>query len=206
MTVAAPEADQGAAQAAHDVGELGDVILYKEGVPQLTPQVEDKDKDQSQRNGARPDPAEGGEQNHHKYHAGSAQQSSAGETDEMNEARNQSGEYNGPEHGKTAVAVLQSGAQYQQQSEITYQMGEIGMPQHMSEKADEGEGIGQGTAVDREQMAGGPAVGQDIQSQRQQAQQRKGQGDGSIVRNFQNGSFHGDSAFLSSLAAWGLWT
>ena len=67
VPTAPPESDQGAAQTADDMGQLGDVVLDENGVPQFAAQIKEKDKNQGQGDGARFHAAEGGEQNHHKH-------------------------------------------------------------------------------------------------------------------------------------------
>ena len=69
-------------------------------------------------------------------------------------------------------------------------MGVAAVAQHMAEKAEPGQGVRQGAAVNGEQRAVRPAPGEIVGHQRQQGDQRKGEGHRGIVGNFHGGAVH----------------
>ena len=160
-----PDAQHGAAHAADDVSQVGNVVRTGEPLIDLTADVDDEHKDQRQGNAAGAHSAQRGHQDHHKDDAAGAQQRRIGEQQPLEQAGDEGGDDDGLQQCAAAVALLQRGAQHQHQRDIAGIVGKAAVAQHVQEKAGIGQQLLQGRAVNAEKFHGGRAPGGDADDQ-----------------------------------------
>ena len=83
------EAEYQTAQSAHNMCQLGYIIWSGQTVQQLSAQIEDDHKDQCNWDALFAHFGEGGQDDHHKYHAAGAQQHRVGEKNKLYQTRYQ---------------------------------------------------------------------------------------------------------------------
>ena len=128
------KAEHGAANAAHNMHEVGRMVCNKQNIIDLLAQVKRGNKDQSQRDAPAAGPGQARQHNHHEHNAGSPQQRAAGEQYTLQYARNQRCECNAQQQRAAAVAFLKRRAHDKQQQHVAHEMLPPGVAQHMAEQ------------------------------------------------------------------------
>jgi hypothetical protein len=178
--VVPPEAhpESNAAEAAHDMGEAGDIVPDKNPEIELPPQVEDGHQQERQRHLAPGAAGGSGEDDEHEDHAAGAHQGRAPGQKDMEDAAHQRGNGNHQQESPLAVVLFNQGAQHQQQAHVGEIVAEIRMPQHVQEEPGIEKNLAHRRAVDGKEGAGAAPAGQKGQDQDQEGDEGIAQGDG----------------------------
>ena len=178
-------AEAGTADAAHDVHEVGHVVVDEKDIIHLLAELEGRHQQHRDRDAAR----KAGQRRQHDEHeddAGGPQQGRAGEEGALQHARHQRREDDAFQQGNTAVLFFHRRADDEEQEHIVQEMIPACVAQHMPEPADIEQRILQRRAVDAEQVHGRPAVRPLAEEEHCQRQQKKGQDQGGVILELQS--------------------
>ena len=81
------KAQNGSAQAAHDVGQVVHIVLDGDGIQPFAAQIEHRHQDQRQRDGSPPHPGQGGQEDAHKHDAAGPQQGCARKQEKLTQSQ-----------------------------------------------------------------------------------------------------------------------
>ena len=118
----------GAANAAHDMGNLRDIIAGFDARIDLAAYIDNKHQNQGYGYAAS-HAAQGGHNYHHEHYAAGSHKGTAGEEKALNHTGDQ-GRYNYcPPHIAAAVALFKGGANHQHKHQIAREVGKVAMSQ-----------------------------------------------------------------------------
>lgn len=191
------EAEDQAAYAADDMGQLGDGVAAEQTVQEFAAQIEDHHQNEGDGDALFAHLRKGGQDDHHKDDAAGTEERSGGEEHELHKAGNQRRQGDAEEGGTVTVFLLHAGANQQQEQHIVHIVAIVGVTQHVGKHTQIGQRIAEGGAVDAEIAPGGVAVCPVAKHQCDQAQQGEGQQNGCIKAD--DDSSHGEYLFSNSL-------